>query len=67
MDVNPTQLVNATDFDRVLFKYVAANQCTQCTAFNVLNEVYTTAFNRPRYASFNSYVIMRSRRIKQNR
>lgn len=65
--VNPMQLVNATDFDRALFKYVAQHQCTQMAAFEALNEIYTNAFNRPRYATFESYRLTRTRRIKQNR
>ena len=66
-ETKPAQLVNAADFDRALFRYIAQNKCTQIEAFKTLNEIYFNEFNRLRYASFNSYVINRSRRIKQNR
>lgn len=62
--IKPSALVSSTSFDVELFKLVAHGNMSQNDAFEILNDIHTTEFGRPRYASFNSYVVTRSRRLK---
>lgn len=64
LNVKPQNLHNATSFDVELFRVIKQRQCTQIEAFDLLNKLFTEAYNRPRYASYTSYLVTRAQRLK---
>ena len=60
----PNKLIHPRDFDREFTALISLPGYTHQQAFDELNDIYETEFNKPRYSDYNSYRVARRKRLQ---